>query len=1030
MKRCRFLYLISSFFLIYYSTFLTVSAQYDATVRQAVWKSIERDYSRVRPFFEQAYQHYPSLPKGILESVAFNYTRFASPSIDTADADPFAMPKTYSIMGLTLRGKGVFRENLRLVSDLSACPIPQIIASDSVAILAYAKAFATLQKELGLQEAKMEDCAPILIALSELPLPDGRSLNGINDLLDVDLQEDKTLFPMLSSLYVCCYFLSDTQFQPFGGGRYSVDWERLFGENLPLLKADTLRIREAKNGGSVDYSAAIGCPAASCNYAVGRSMDPTNVVVHYTAGTYSGAIAWFQNCEAQCSAHYLIRSIDGQVTQMVSESDRAWHVGNENGYTIGIEHEAYGNIYSFFTEAMYQSSADLVCDIATRRPVINTHRLFYRDTLDDGTVLNYGLHDLGGSTACTQIRGHQHYPGQTHTDPGSYWDWNYYYKLVNANPTVAVLSGNAGQFTDSGGSNGNYANDERQLTRIYVPGADSVALTFSSFDIEPNYDFLYIYAGDNEFAPLIGRWNTQSPGRVVAAGENMLVEFRSDCSVSMSGWQAQWQGIFVTPSVDDMAQPTTAILWNAEDWVTEDVQVAFQDSDDVALQYRFYQLIEMENGTWKGNTEKGFLCDNFDDSLDPLVWVTDGTWQSVNGKLCQQSDSYATTSIGAHYNEVADVMLFDFYLAFQSGDTCSFFFHANSPEVSSSSFSGFQLVLNRHDRSVSLYRVVNGNSSLLARRAGVYYTPGTSYMYRVLWDSNRQKIKVFRHSSLLLEADNLETWVCAKKGFVGFATRSSSVSVDNLRAYVLRGATLWVTVGAEEEAMIRRQAANGSSTCKLKSIVMDSVGKFSTLVEMPLKVDYTRPDSPVVWDGLTGEDVDAVMDAEVVAAHWSSVLDMHSGVKSYHFYFTTDTTDLCFERIDWHDAGLSLSGTEEVDFVAPRRVYAGVKVENNAGLFSEVAFSNGALYATRRESPLFLLSPNPVLRGISPRVLVSNPLESDYTWTLFDISGRQILQGDVGGDNALPFQNLAQGVYIVRFTLNGQLFQVEKLVVK
>ena len=77
---------------------------------------------------------------------------------------------------------------------------------------------------------------------------------------------------------------------------------------------------------------------------------------------------------------------------MVPEADKAWHVGVANSYTIGIEHEAYGNIYSYFTMNMYQSSADLVKNICSRRSNINPHRVFYRDTLDDGTVLNDGVH--------------------------------------------------------------------------------------------------------------------------------------------------------------------------------------------------------------------------------------------------------------------------------------------------------------------------------------------------------------------------------------------------------------------------------------------------------------------------------------------------------------------------------------------------------------------------------------------------------------------------------------------------------------
>ena len=50
---------------------------------------------------------------------------------------------------------------------------------------------------------------------------------------------------------------------------------------------------------------------------------------------------------------------DGQVTQMVCESDKAWHVGTENPYTIGLEHEGKADYEGWYTEAMYQASSNV-----------------------------------------------------------------------------------------------------------------------------------------------------------------------------------------------------------------------------------------------------------------------------------------------------------------------------------------------------------------------------------------------------------------------------------------------------------------------------------------------------------------------------------------------------------------------------------------------------------------------------------------------------------------------------------------------
>ena len=67
------------------------------------------------------------------------------------------------------------------------------------------------------------------------------------------------------------------------------------------------------------------------------------VVIHDTEVGYDDTIAEFQNSHAYVSAHYVIRSKDGHVTQMVPTKDVAWHAGNwwVNTHSVGIENEGY-----------------------------------------------------------------------------------------------------------------------------------------------------------------------------------------------------------------------------------------------------------------------------------------------------------------------------------------------------------------------------------------------------------------------------------------------------------------------------------------------------------------------------------------------------------------------------------------------------------------------------------------------------------------------------------------------------------------
>lgn len=154
-----------------------------------------------------------------------------------------------------------------------------------------------------------------------------------------------------------------------------------------------------------DYPlAAAFVPADPSNYTSGGISSYDYVVVHTMQGYYGGSISWFQNPAADVSAHYCMRSEDGEVTQMVHDDDRAWHVGNSNPYALGIEHEGFVDDPAWYTWEMYASSAKLarwLCE-AHGIPVDRDH-----------------------------IVGHVELPNQTHTDPGSNWDWDLYMALVH-----------------------------------------------------------------------------------------------------------------------------------------------------------------------------------------------------------------------------------------------------------------------------------------------------------------------------------------------------------------------------------------------------------------------------------------------------------------------------------------------------------------------------------------------------------------------------------------------------------------------
>jgi len=151
--------------------------------------------------------------------------------------------------------------------------------------------------------------------------------------------------------------------------------------------------------------AAAFVPANSGNFTPDAIESHDYVVVHTMQGSYNGTISWFQNPAAVVSAHYVMRASDGEITQMVLDKDRAYHVGTANRYALGIEHEGWvDDPDQWYTWANYQSSARLTRWLTIQHaiPVDRQH-----------------------------IVAHSELPNQTHTDPGPGWNWNLYMALIH-----------------------------------------------------------------------------------------------------------------------------------------------------------------------------------------------------------------------------------------------------------------------------------------------------------------------------------------------------------------------------------------------------------------------------------------------------------------------------------------------------------------------------------------------------------------------------------------------------------------------
>ena len=113
-----------------------------------------------------------------------------------------------------------------------------------------------------------------------------------------------------------------------------------------------------------------------------------------------------------------------------------------------------------------------------------------------------------------------------------------------------------GTFTDPAGPNANYANSSDYTVTICPtnPG-EFVTVTFSAFNIEANWDALYVFDGNSINAPQIsstnpaanvpgglagGFWGTVIPGPFTSSSPDgcLTFRFRSDNTINRPGWIA------------------------------------------------------------------------------------------------------------------------------------------------------------------------------------------------------------------------------------------------------------------------------------------------------------------------------------------------------------------------------------------------------------------------------------------------------------------------------------------------------------
>lgn len=129
-----------------------------------------------------------------------------------------------------------------------------------------------------------------------------------------------------------------------------------------------------------DFPGGVWRPSPNHN---ARPVSPAMVIIHTCESSYSGCWSWLTKTQSGVSAHYVVNEDGSEISQLVKEADRAWHIGatyadslngghdkhlsgvQSNHFTIGVEHGGRA-AQTTWPVGQIDASAKLVCDVTKR----------------------------------------------------------------------------------------------------------------------------------------------------------------------------------------------------------------------------------------------------------------------------------------------------------------------------------------------------------------------------------------------------------------------------------------------------------------------------------------------------------------------------------------------------------------------------------------------------------------------------------------------------------------------------------------
>lgn len=492
--------------------------------------------------------------------------------------------------------------------------------------------------------------------------------------------------------------------------------------------------------------------------------------------------------------------------------------------------------------------------------------------------------------------------------------------------------------TDIGGGRfKNYYDNEDYTYTIAPDNAISLSLNFSSFSLENNYDFLYVYNGPDASSPQVpGSPFTGSniPAPITASNGILTLRFTSDGNTTSSGFVATYL------CQQDNTAPLTQVN-SISGWKTQDFPVSFNDQDaGSGVNERYWVVMDHDGNEWRANAAHGFFNDNFDASLHPDWAIHGGNWGIASSYLVQSDENNGNSNIAASVEQNSQHSYLYHWSANMSGtgNNRRSGLHFFCDDASLPNRGNSYLVYFRVDSDKCQIYEVNNDVLTLITDDDVVLNAATWYDYKITYNPASGTIMAFVNNVLVSQWT--DPTPLTNGNSISLRTGNVNTAHNDVKVYRSRGISETVTIGSAADMVRYQNNGTANPSCRVRSIVNDFAYNWSLSTSANANIDWTSPASPLyIYEGETG-DIDITSENLSRSANWSTVNDPHSDIAFYQISIGLNAGDSSVHN--W--TAVSLSGSDTLNGLNlgyGQTYFLNLRAVNGAGLKSAVVSSDG-----------------------------------------------------------------------------------------